>query len=101
MMHSQCSLDWDPRFCNTPWFSQPRLNQNPGLMPGVGYGSRMSLYLVWVLLFSTVEPIELGGGGMILYICSMIGSLDDHRDTGVPCHILLSSDTTKIPKMDK
>ena len=49
------------RFCNTLGFSQPRLNQNPELIPGVGYGSRISLFLVWVLPFFSVEPIECGG----------------------------------------
>ena len=98
MMHAQCSLDWDRDFV-TPGFSQPRLNQNPELMPGVGYWSRISiLFLVWVLVpFSSVEPIEFGGGG-VWYIHSIIGPLDDHRDTGVPYHILLSSDTTTNSK---
>ena len=36
----------------------------------------------------------------MVYIHSLIGSLevDDHSDTGVQYHILLSSDTTKITK---
>ena len=41
---------------------------------------------------------------MLYKLHSIIGSLDDHRDTGdtgAPYHILLSSDTTKIPKIDK
>ena len=44
--------------------------------------------------FYQLSQLSLGGW----YIHSKIGSLDDHRDTGVLYHILLSSDTTKIPK---
>ena len=39
------------RFCDTPEFSQHPLNQNPELLPGVGYGSRISLVLMWFLPF--------------------------------------------------
>ena len=37
----------------------------------------------------------------MVYIHSLLGSLDDHSDTGVPYHIWLSSDTTKITKKNR